>query len=259
MSSVLALLVLLAPGILASGNSSRPAQVAQAPTADLSIKTYNVNFGLAGDGPTLAAIGEGAPDLILLQETTQAWEDAIRAEYAAAYPYQDFIEGPGAGGMGVLSRHPITTGAILLSPIGWFPAWLLTVRAPAGDVQILQVHLVPPYAEHGGFVVGFFTSPRGRLKELSAYLPYLDPTLPTVVAGDFNERAGPALGALATAGFLDALPRGMDTWRWTVAGITLDAPLDHVFCNAAMQVVSAEVQPLGRSDHLPVMVGFALR
>jgi len=225
---------------------------------DFLLKTYNVNFGLAGDPDTLAAVGAGAPDLVLLQETTPEWEQALRAAYGAAYPHQDFIEEPGAGGLGVLSRHPFVTDEILVSPAGWFPAWLLTVRTPTGAVQVLQVHLKPPYAERGGWFVGYWSTPRERRLEIEAYLPYLDPALPTVVCGDFNERGGPALDAALAVGLRDALPRGEDTWRWRVAGIELEAPLDHVLYFGGLRPLSAEVQLLGRSDHLPVLVGFAL-
>ena len=253
-----ALLVLLSPAAARapSSDTSAPSPPPLERAAFL-LKSYNVNFGLSGDPDTLAAVGAGEPDLVLLQETTPAWERALRAAYGTTYPHQDFLEGPGAGGLGVLSRHPITTEEILISPVGWFPAWLLTVGTPAGAIQILQVHLKPPYAERGGWLVGLWSTPRERRQEIEAYLPYLDPALPTVVCGDFNERGGPALDAARAAGLRDALPPGADTWRWRVAGIDLAAPLDHVLYGAGLRPVSAEVQALGRSDHLPVLVGFA--
>ncbi len=227
------------------------------PPTDLRVKTYNVNYGLAGDPSTLAAIGAGDPDVVLLQETTPAWEIAIRQRYSGDYPNIDFLDGPGAGGMGVLSKLPIETREILPSPVGWFDAWILRVQTSNGPLDLLQVHLMPPYAEHGGFVVGAFTTADERLEELSIYLRYLDPQVPAIVAGDFNARGGRVLGAMGDEGFVDALPRGADTWRWTVGGIELSAPLDHLFVDPRLLAVEAEVQDLGRSDHLPLMVGVA--
>lgn len=242
---------------LASVGSSQPALPGPTRPADLRIKTYNVNYGLAGDDATLEAIGAGAPDIVLLQETTLAWEEHIRDRYGGAYPHVAFIEGPGAGGMGVLSRLPFETRELLPSPVGWFDAWIVRVDTPQGPLDLLQVHLMPPYAEVGGFVVGAFTTADERLEELSVYLGYLDPEVPAVVAGDFNARGGRVLRAVEDAGFEDALPAGEDTWRWPVAGIELSAPLDHLFVDPRLQAVEARVQDLGRSDHLPLLVGVA--
>ncbi len=223
---------------------------------DLIVKTYNVNYGLAGEQDTTEAIGAGSPDIVLLQETTPAWERVVRERYAEAYPHMAFIEGPGAGGQGVLSRFPVRTVEVLPSPVGWFPAWLLQVELPSGSLQVLGLHLKPPYAERGGFVVGAFTTGDDRLEELDVYLSFLESSLPTVVLGDFNERRGPSIRLLEERGFADALPRGEETWRWTVAGIELTGALDHVFHCDGLRAVEAEVQDLGRSDHLPVLVGF---
>jgi endonuclease/exonuclease/phosphatase family metal-dependent hydrolase len=240
---------------LGSLGSSPPAPSVE---PDLRVETYNVNYGLAGDPETLEAIGAGEPDLVLLQETTPAWERVIRERYGGEYPHIDFIEGPGAGGQGVLSRHPLRTVEVLSSPLGWFPGWLLQVELPTGPLQVLGLHLKPPYDDRYGFLVGAFTAGDDRLQELDAYLGFVDPALPTVVLGDFNERRGPSLRLLEEQGFTDALPRGEDTWRWSVAGLTLRSALDHVFYSPGLHVVDAEVQQLGRSDHLPLLVGFTL-
>lgn len=256
MSLLCSLPVVLASGSF--GSSARVQDLAPPEPADLRIKSYNLNYGLAGDPGTLAAVGAGAPDLVLLQETTPAWEAAIRGAYAQDFAELAFIEGPGAGGMGLLSRFPVVSEEILPSPIGWFPAWVLVVQTPQGPLQLLNLHLKPPYAERGGFLVGAFTTGDERLEELDVYLSFLDPGLPTVVLGDFNEQRGPSLALLQGLGFSDALPAGVDTWRWRVAGVQIDAALDHIFGTPDLRVVSVEVQDLGRSDHLPVMVGFVV-
>ncbi len=255
---VFALLSLPALG-LASSWSSVPAERATvAIEPALTVKTFNVNYGLAGDPSTTEAIGAGAPDVVLLQETTPDWERVVRERYGGAYPHIAFIESPGAGGQGVLSRDPVLSMEVLPSPIGWFPAWLLVVDSAVGPVQVLSLHLKPPYAERGGFLVGAFTTGDERLAELDVYLSFLDPELPTVVLGDFNERRGPSLSLLEQQGFADALPAGEDTWRWTVLGVTLRSALDHLFHSPDLIPVRVEVQQLGRSDHLPVLAGFVL-
>jgi endonuclease/exonuclease/phosphatase family metal-dependent hydrolase len=249
-----ALLVSSAPASSWSSGSSSVETV----EAELWVKTYNLNYGLAGDPETTRAISAGAPDVVLLQETTPGWEVAIRDAYSHSYPHIAFIDGPGAGGQGLLSRYPVIRDEVLPSPIGWFPAWLLVLDTPKGPLQVLSLHLEPPYAERGGFLVGAFTTGDERLEELDIYLSFVDPELPTVVLGDFNEQRGPSLSLLEDQGYVDALPSGQDTWRWPVVGIELNAVLDHVFYSPELIPVHVDIQDLGRSDHLPVLVGFVV-
>lgn len=257
MSSLLPACLLLASTAFASSWSSGSPTV-ETVEPELWVKTYNLNYGLVGDPSTTQAIGAGEPDVVLLQETTPGWEAAIRRAYAASYPHLAFIEGQGAGGQGLLSRYPVLHQEALPSPIGWFPGWLLVLDTPSGPLQVLSLHLEPPYAERGGFLVGAFTTDDDRLEELDVYLSFLDPELPTLVLGDFNEQRGPSLSLLEDQGFADALPSGVDTWRWPLAGLELNAALDHVFHSPELIPVLVEVQDLGRSDHLPVLVGFVV-
>ena len=78
------LLVLLLVGC-ASGACPAP----QSPIADrhtITLATYNMNFGLAGDAETLGALAALEADVVLLQETSPEWERAIRAEQSCTDP-----------------------------------------------------------------------------------------------------------------------------------------------------------------------------
>lgn len=151
----------------------------------------------------------------------------------------------------MLSRWPLRQHAFVGSPVGWFPGWVLHADTPHGPLQLLDVHLKPPFAETGGFVVGAFTTGDERLAELEAYLEVLYPGLPTVIAGDFNERAGPSVRLLEDLGYVGALP-DVDTWRWPTPVLTLRNRLDHLFVGPGLRAEDGEVLELGRSDHLPV-------
>src|SRR5215216_3153248 len=88
----------------ASGGDPTPT----APDAPrLRLLTYNMNFGIAGDRSGVDAITSAAPDIAVLQETNAEWEAAL----VGTYPHHRF-QGPKtewvAGGMGVLSKWPIT-------------------------------------------------------------------------------------------------------------------------------------------------------
>src|SRR3954451_17360556 len=77
---------------LLSGCSHAPPRQAHAAGAEpaLRLMTYNVNFGIPGDGPTLAAIEGGHADVVFLQEINRPWERSLRARFGGTYPNMAF-------------------------------------------------------------------------------------------------------------------------------------------------------------------------
>ena len=101
------ILCLAVAAALPAGACSR--RTPQEPRADspcIKVVSYNVNYGLAGDDATMDAIEETDADLVLLQETTEAWKEALTERFSGAYKHMEFIHGCGAGGLGILSRYP---------------------------------------------------------------------------------------------------------------------------------------------------------
>lgn len=236
-----------------------------AATLELSVLSYNVNYGLAGDPSAIAAILDADADLVMLQETTLAWEQALRDSdaIASAWPHVRFHHCCGAGGLAVLSRWPITTFEILEPPgdvDAWFPAALARVETPGGAIELLDVHLRPPVkTAEQGWIGALSSTPTVRQAEARHYLASLAPELPTVIAGDFNEGdGGRALDRLGEAGFVDVLASLKvhgHTWRWG----GLRARLDHVLVDEHFVPLAAEIVDAGRSDHLPLRVSLRLQ
>lgn len=252
-------LVALAAGCAHPPPAPRPAATA-GPT--LRVLTYNVNYGIAGDGSTIAAIRDADADLVLLQETNRRWEWALRAALAGTYPQMVFRNRGDAGGLAVLSRLPLLEIEFLPPvPEGWFAAARLVVETSFGRVQALSVHLHPPVSEGGSFVSGHFTTPAIRTAEIRSFVARLPTEYPTLVAGDFNEEEdGGAVKILLDRGMRSALAGyapGQPTWRWKTFLGTLHRQLDHVFYDARLDAVWAEVRVAGRSDHLPVIAVLA--
>ena len=133
---------------IAPTGCSTPPRTAELPTPgqpSLSIATFNVNFGLDGDPDTVAAIPDA--DIVLLQETTEAWEHALETD---PHPYRAFRHCCLAGGLAILSRFPFREAAYVDPPEGgWFPGWVLVAETPLGRLQLLDVHLRPPRSESG--------------------------------------------------------------------------------------------------------------
>lgn len=242
---------------------ARPARPGR---GDLTVMTYNVNFALADDRATRDAIGASDADVVLLQETNDAWAAAIRAQHAGRYPHMRFAA-PGhmrAGGLGVISRWPFEVTDVSPSDGGFFIAWRVLVHAPTGDVQMLNVHLRPQVTDDGSFVRGHFSTGPNRRREIVRHLRTLQPGVPVLVAGDFNEpERGDAARAVRARGLRSALAMyapGAMTWRWPVGPLTVRQRFDHVmFDDFAFECLDARVLPLGSSDHLPVIARLRFR
>jgi endonuclease/exonuclease/phosphatase (EEP) superfamily protein YafD len=222
--------------------------------------TYNVNFGLGGDPRGVAAIREADVDVVLLQETNEAWESALRAELGDRYPFMRFWHAGAAGGLAILSRVPVLDRGTSLPRGAWFAASRVIVRAPLGPVQILNVHLRPGVSDGGSWVSGAWTTPRVRLREIRAHARTLDRSLPTLVVGDLNEGpGGHAVRALEARGMTDVLPEyasSATTWRYPTSVGTLRLQLDHILYDGTLRPLTARVVRTGPSDHFPVVATF---
>ena len=229
----------------------------------LTVMTYNVNFGIPGDTDTIDLMAQVTPDILLLQETTPAWEASLHARLGPHYPHMRFHHAPGAGGLAILSKHPIMAHRVLPPhPKSWFPAGLSLVQTPAGQVQVLNVHLRPPLSDSGSWAVGFFVTPKTRRQEIEAFTRALEPGTATIVAGDFNEGSGGrAIAYLHEAlGHQSTLPKfhpGQSTWRVPTPLGEVGTQLDHITHDPSqLKVLHARVVRQGNSDHLPVVALF---
>jgi endonuclease/exonuclease/phosphatase family metal-dependent hydrolase len=256
----LAVLALVVTAAAACGSDHpRPLPPTQPAAGQIRVMSYNVNFGIAGDPPSIAALAGANPDIVVLQETNDVWEQALIDALGARFPHRRFRAPPGwpASGFGILSRFPIVRLDELPAIAGPFIAWRIVLDTPLGRIQILNLHLRPPMSDGGSWVVGYWSTREVRLQELQYHLESLDKALPTLIAGDFNEEGdGLAMRHLTDRGFADAIAthRGDDpTWSWPVSsGLTLRFQLDHLLHDVHFVAVAAAIVEGGRSDHKPI-------
>jgi endonuclease/exonuclease/phosphatase family metal-dependent hydrolase len=255
--------VIAAIAVVACGDSRVLAPLPSPRTANqMRVMSYNVNFGIAGDPPTIDAIANAKPDLVLLQETNEQWQRAMTARLGADYPHIRFThpESWPAGGMGLLSKYPVVSLEHLESHGGMFFAWRVVLDTKLGRIQVLNVHLRPPMSDGGSWVVGYWSTRGDRLREIQYHAESLDPKLPTLVVGDFNEEGdGRAVQFMLDRGFGDAIPQFAGktrTWEWPVGSITLKFQLDHILHDAYFVPVAGAIVEAGRSDHMPIWIDF---
>jgi len=226
----------------------------------LAVMTYNVNWGYARPGRVVAAIRRRDPDVVCVQETHLRWQLRLEGDLGKVYPHRRFLDGRGAGGMGILSKHPIVESKVLPPGSGWFPALLAEVDAPIGRVRLLNLHLKPPLSERGGVSLSAYLSvEEDHAAELEGFLravPAEGP--PLIVTGDLNEEEdGEGMTPLLERGLVDALAlydASSVTWRWPLAmGMSLSGRYDHIFFDVGkLGCTGAVVDTVGASDHEPV-------
>lgn len=230
-------------------------------TTPLRLMTYNVNYGNPDVSATLDAIAAEDADIVLLQEITTEWKHALSTRFAAVYPHHSYrVHARAAGGLAVLSKHPITADDLWTPPRGgWFPASRMIIDSPLGALQILHVHL-RPNLDGGSWARGWNTTPPIRRREIEAYWAKIRYELPTIVAGDFNETPdGKAIAYLAKHGMKRVTTSGPTTWHYehTMGGkrsSLLSLDIDHVMIDSHFVARDGRVLDVGASDHRPVVV-----
>jgi len=251
-ASGLALLCVLFAGCGSEPPARAPGQLRGAPSDDaLWVVTYNVNFERPSE-VTVAAIEAAGADLVFLQETHEAWEQAI--EELLDYPHVEFRHDEAEGGMAVLSRVPFEIRRHGRAPQSAFPSTRLVAHTPLGALDVLHVHLHPPLDEDGSLVVGYFTTSTRRYDEL---VHQLRGRTPDLVLGDFNEGEGPAIEHLESLSMAQAqttLGPPERTWTWDAGATELEGRPDHVFAGRALRVTGVQVLLRGDSDHRPLRV-----
>lgn len=240
-----------------------PIRTAVVPTGPhLKVLTYNVNYG--GPRPDLAAeiIRRSDADIVCLQETNPQWEEFLRQELGREYPVAQFCESRArmGGGFGFLAKVPACEVAFIPSDTGWFDGWIMKFETALGPVQVINVHLRPPYSDSGSLVSGYFTTSDNRLNEMERFYAARDPQLPMLVMGDFNDTEhSQVVRWLQDRGLTNALPqfdRYSPTWTWRASLVTIKRRMDHIFYSPAFDCAAAHVIPAGASDHFPVAAIF---
>jgi vancomycin resistance protein VanJ len=235
-SIVMLALIGVVLAVLASSSGASP----------LHLMTYNVQYNNPDPRATIDAIADADADVVLLQEVTTTWREALDRRFKDIYPHRAYRI-PGVAGEAVLSKRPISVDEVLRSPND---ARFVAQRVVIDGIQILNVHLRPAI-DRGSWIRGFFTTPAMRLREARAYWPQLVHGTPTVVAGDFNEDIdGKAIAFLAGQGLSLAGAPGPKTWHQKPLAIDLD----HVMIDATLEAKDGAVLDAGTSDHRPVVV-----
>lgn len=206
---------------------------------------------------TAGIVGEivaARPDLLLVQELTDAWHAAIDPAVRGWLPHSSFVTRDDSFGIGIWSRRPFVGEPERYVRMGQShtPQQRAVVDFDGVPVVVYNLHLLPPRTVE--YVVGHCR----EMRDLGAILGA--ETRNAILCGDFNftERT-PQAATLAALGFADAQDQGGSgrgaTWpvigalRYTFPGIRLD----HVYLKGALSCRTLSTGTGRGSDHRPLI------
>lgn len=196
----------------------------------------------------LDMIRREAPDIVLLAEPDEWWEDQLRP-LEDAYPHRMRAPLSNTYGMLLYSKLPLSGEQIRYLVEPDVPSFHAICTLPAGDeFELHCVHPRPPQA-------GSDTDERDA--ELVLVAKQISQTeRPVVVSGDLNDvawshttrlflRISKMLDPRVGRRFCNTFPVGIRLFRW---------PLDHLFHSRAFRLARLERKEPCGSDHFPVLV-----
>lgn len=245
-ASLLALLT-LAPDAWRARPKSPPAL--DPPT--LTVMSINLLHTNTNVSAVVDHIRSASPDLLLFQEYTPAWNEALTASLSDAYPHRFTEPRPGAFGTAMFSRIPLhQTSTITLSQ--WdSPQQRAVVRLDGWPIAVWNIHLIPPH---------LFAHLVERRIEFGRLLLALDEEfLPHIVIGDMNfTDSSPQAAELHRRGLRDVHNfsgkfRG-STWpaTGTLHSLGLGFRIDHIYLSRTLASSHSHVGPRIGSDHRPI-------
>ena len=229
-----------------------PRRLPEPARTELSVLTWNLYFGAHDQPGVEEVLADVDPEVVFLQETNAAWQ----ARLEGLFPYQQWVPGPQAGGgVALLSKYPIEPLAIHEVPGARFPAQRAVINTPSGPIEVLNLHLIPPFGPRGSLITGFFRTKQPRYREVKALLEL---GVPDLACGDLNASEREASVSLfEKAGMVSALPEyapGQHTWHGP-GEHDFHWRIDHCMVGPALQTTSAQILEVGPADHYPLWVG----
>ncbi len=197
------------------------------------------------------------PTFLLTMEINKRWVDQLNA-LTKKYPYRMIFPSDNAYGMALYSKLPLENQQILFLNFDRVPTFKATFTLPGGQsFQLITIHPLAPTPSKYPDI----TDSEKEVALLKAGRMVGKRSLPTVVAGDFNDVGW----SHNTHQFMDL--SGLNDVRYG-RGLysTFDAqslfmrwPLDYVFVSSEFNVLAVEKLPKFGSDHFPFYVQLALK
>jgi endonuclease/exonuclease/phosphatase (EEP) superfamily protein YafD len=243
-----------------------PAALAGEGHVRLRVVTFNISPQKKIDY-VVELVQEVDADVVLLQEVLPKARKNLERELDG-YPYRWYaditMQAPGGGGVGVVSRYPITDVAPIVGlPPQARPTAIVRLDVEGRDLAVVPVHLSSPCAEclwqRPSEVTHMDAPTRTRRDETPRIIEALPVDVPVVVGGDLNSSVlNEPLTAFKAAGLTDvhqAVGWGPGFTRGSERDV---ARIDFLLTSHEVAPLHSHVQRADGSDHRPVIADLRL-
>ncbi|MGW1990996.1 endonuclease/exonuclease/phosphatase family protein [Embleya sp. NPDC001921] len=222
----------------------------------LRVMTSNAYLGKADPVRITELVRRERVDVLAVEELTPELAAGLeRAGLTRELPYSAGAGEPGAAGLAIYARRPLTEER-LLPERTTMPMPGATLEVDGRPVRIQGVHTIPPIRGQAGKWAHDMDALRREAERR---------TLPAIFLGDFNATSDNAsFRALTGAGLRDAHEeRGRALVRtWPMAyfhGLPPLFGIDHVLVTGGIAVVSVSEHRVPHTDHAAVIAELSLR
>jgi len=230
---------------------SVPVSAATANAPHVRVVSANVRFNNPDHEPTLAQLERFDADVIVLQEVTPAWWEAIqRSDLRTSHPNVVEAVQDDPGGMVILSRVPLDD--VDVKEAEEWPIITATAVLGGRRVHVVGVHVPAPLET--------FARNQRAQRQVTAIARALP--RPRLLVGDFNaspyNRWHAQLLALGLRDAHEAVGRPFaTTWRTRRFPVP-PLLIDHVYADRGLVPVRAREGSAYGSDHRPIVVDLAI-
>lgn len=234
--------------VVQRASANAPPAICDGP--EFTVATVNLQYSNLHHDRLLAWLAGHPADLIVVQELTSAWAQALAG--SEAHPHRFLLAREDPYGIGVLSRWPLeSAGAIDLAGDG-LPSVEGIVDIEGRRMRWLGLHTHWPVLPD---VAQMRDTALGRAAGIAR-----DSDLPVILLGDLNLTPdSPVFTRLLDESGLRDVVSGR-RWRptWQAGVWPLALRIDHVLVSPQLCVEAVEVGPSIGSDHRPVIARLRL-
>lgn len=245
-------LLLLACGIFNFGQIipyyfAAPHQIDNPNPRELRLMTANVAMRNENYAAFYKSVETSAPDILVLQEVTEEWNQAIQP-LLAVYPYSHILPKQGGAGLALFSRYPLDSIKVLFAESSMHPALLAVVNLNGTPLTVLLMHPLTPMRPDK------FANRNEQLNAAAALMK--STSEPKLLVGDLNTTMwSPYYSDLVeNSGLYDArIGRGLYPTFESDLPQFLGIPIDHLLIGETIQIEKFDFGAPTGSDHRPLV------
>jgi len=225
----------------------KPPAAAEQPVRAMLI---NLNASNGNTGQVLEAVKTARPDIVLLEEVTPKWAEALSG---LDYFYRIRETRRDCFGIMLLSKYPLSRTNVLSIGSACVPTIVADIHLPQGDVSVIGTHPVPPisaeYSKHRNL----------QLIELSSFVK--KQKHPVLLIGDLNVSPWSYYfnRLLKESGLKNSMKGFGFQPSWPTNNRFLRIPVDHMLHSPEIVIHHRMIGPDIGSDHFPLIVDFLLK